>query len=510
MKRFFNNTFRALISKIRLSVLLIIVFFGYNIGLIFAQTINVYNTFQQTINIRISKPLAPVEPINYAKIGSDFSNDMNQIAAQREAQKQQLYNITQEAIRDVNSYSTLGYSTTINNIVSNLQSSMLEEIQTDYQLLTSGQRDPNGYSNILTSKVNVYINFLKSFDVINTKLKSTFDQLLGSNHLAFANNLATLINQYSLKVVAEFEYDGTKVSKRYSNEPYNQRITLSEEYERGRFNKINVSDFNAKINNYCNKITSIQETEMNSLEGELKVDLAFRKIHKTQFGSFLLPETLIDSKRAYNDGTILNLATTISSTDVGLNKRFTNREEMSAFLKDLKVKFDPNIPWLGFSVDYDFRVISVTVGSTGQSSGVKLGDKILAIDGVKITGLNQFNLAGKSAGQKITISILRNQKKIIISGVLKGHPEVVNSYFVNISGQEGIVIAKTIAKEEYSVTSKFLMVSVAFPRNSTISDLSVITYEILMPTSKSNITPIQYLTLFTPFIRAINESIILK
>lgn len=93
---------------------------------------------------------------------------------------------------------------------------------------------------------------------------------------------------------------------------------------------------------------------------------------------------------------------------------------------------DDQLKEAGIKRDVDgVQVTDVMPNSSAAAAGLKAGDVITAINGVKIQGTSQLSeqVARYKPGDKISVSIMRNNKEVTINNVLmknlKGNTDVV-------------------------------------------------------------------------------------
>jgi thiol-disulfide isomerase/thioredoxin len=98
------------------------------------------------------------------------------------------------------------------------------------------------------------------------------------------------------------------------------------------------------------------------------------------------------------------------------------------------------LPWLGVAMDnggdLGVRVDSVVKGSPAERGGVRAGDRIVSIDGARVTGPAQVSrtVAGHKVGDAVTLGIERTGNAISASIVLAARPSSDDMLRMNLVG----------------------------------------------------------------------------
>lgn len=473
---------------------------------LYSQTINNYNSFPSTINLKITAPRQPVEQIDWAKVGRDMSTSLNQIAAEREAQKQALYDITQLAKRKVQEGKLMSYSTSFMNLFTELQSDVIEQIDLDYRMLTMGRRDPYSYPSIIIQRVNSYFTLLSQFDRTNQKVNFTINELVQSNQNYLLSDLAKLLDDKNSNFVLFMTSNYQTISKRYSSEPYNIRIEMVKKETK---QDISLSIYQQLIEVLCDQVIQVSKTGVYGINSQIVLDEKLLTPIDFDFCKLSLPLTFDVVKRNYFDGTTIEFYIYESSRKI-FPQKIENQVDMASFLTQLKNSANPNSAYFGLSVDTNCVVLKVNKNTTAESLKMLVGDKILTVNGVKYSSNNQLNSSNFKIGQKITITVQRGQEKKILSSVMKSNPDAIESFDINIADKQGIMYCIKKDVEDYGELKSEINAFIAFPSAKDPLDLTMI-YYIIKPSSelqKSGSKEI--LRLFKPLIKSINESLIIN
>ena len=133
-------------------------------------------------------------------------------------------------------------------------------------------------------------------------------------------------------------------------------------------------------------------------------------------------------------------------------------------------------------------VDSVEDGGAGAAIGMKGGDVITAIDGKKLTKMAELQevLASKRPGDKISITYMRNKKKITASATLKnaqGNTKVVKTADLDILGGN----FKEITAEQKSQLSISSGLEVIKVNNGALKDAGIARGFIIQKVNDQNI-----------------------
>jgi hypothetical protein len=471
---------------------------------IFSQEINIYNTIPSTINLKITAPRQPVEQVDWSKVGRDMSTSLNQIASEREAQKQALYEITQLAKRKVQEQKLMSYSITFMNLISELQSDIIEQIDLDYSMLTSGRRDPYSYSATIIDRVNMYFTFLGQIEKTNQKLNNTIYELAQSNQNYLLSDLAKLLDDKNSNFVLFMTSNYRSISKRYSSEPYNIRIAM---VKKDTKQEMSISIYQQLIEVLCNEVIQVSKTVNNGINSQIVLDEKLLTPIDFNFCKISLPLTFNVVKRNYFDGTTIEFYI-FESTRKNFSQKIENQIEMTTFLTQLKNSANPNSAYFGLSVDTNCVVVKVNKNTTAESLKMLVGDKILTVNGVKYSNSDQLNSSNFKIGQKITISVQRGKEVKILTSLMKSNPDAIESFDIIIAEKPGIMYCFKKDVEDYGELKSEILAFVAFPSSKDPLDLTML-YYIIKPSSelqKSGSKEI--LKLFKPLIKSMNESLI--
>ena len=474
---------------------------------IFAQEINVYNSIPSTINLKVTAPRQPVEQVDWSKIGTDFSNQLTQIAAEREAQKQMLFDITEKSKIAVNNSEIQSYSNSFGSLLSNLKANVLETIDMEYRLLTIGRQNPYSYPSVIGTRVNSYFTMLGLLDKTNKVLNMTIQGLIEKKQYPLLKDLAILIDSFISEYEVVMLSDQRKVSRNYY-ESYNIRITLNSK----RDNKTqSISIFQQTIEEYCNAVKLIGINDLNGISSQISLDANIQSIQNLTYGKIKIPNTLLldaQMTRHYFDGTILNFYI-FESTKQSMPQKIENQIDLTSFITQLKNSANPNSAYFGLTVDTNCVVVQINKNTTAESLKMFVGDKILTVNGVKFSKIDQLNSSNFKIGQKITITVQRGQEKKILTSLMKSNPDAIESFDINIAEKQGIMYCFKKDVEDYGELKSEIYALVAFPGAKDPLDLTML-YYIIKPSSelqKSGSKEI--LRLFKPLIKSMNESLVI-
>ncbi len=183
-------------------ILLITLFFLIN-------NINAQSYYNPTkeINIRLIVK-QPYKPLNYAEIGQNFNNMVQQDLVRREAQKRYFNDIYYETRNSVQTNTYLTNDNIINQKILQLQNTAIEQLNMLNRLLTNGAMNPNEYESHLRNTYFYYINTNQAFLNINRyqylKLNEIKDVSLANK---FNNNFNEAINS-----ISKFNFNDYNVS----------------------------------------------------------------------------------------------------------------------------------------------------------------------------------------------------------------------------------------------------------------------------------------------------------
>ena len=274
----------------------------------------IYFQDKQTIDLNITIK-EPFKPINYAEIGNQFNDVLQQEIARRNALKQYHNDISYQTRDLVMSNVMLTANTTINEKILLLQEKVLKKMSMWYNLLRSGQLNPNSYPNNLK---NEYYNFFSA----NKILLSLYNFVNNQSENSVIENFNN-----SISCIKDFEFKNSKVIC--------EIVGISEEINSS--NKIGVNDlYNLIIkssNKYLifkenwNKKMILQTKKLNDVKSFNKIwkEMAFDiiKARKQKLGSYSEKEKkkfLKSEKKFLHD----NLGYFIIRNFGKMNKRFAN------------------------------------------------------------------------------------------------------------------------------------------------------------------------------------------
>lgn len=180
------------------------------------------NNINITLTIR-----EPYKPIDWGKFSKDFSNQINAIAAKREAQRKYLDEILFETINSTHSLTQLTNDNIVNACLLNLKSKVIERLNALNYILKQGQITPANYESKLRGTYfeyaganQIFLNLIvyksntistlgtssdkKSFeDKFNATIGSIFDFEINDNSISFIlsglsypNNNLNNLNQF--------------------------------------------------------------------------------------------------------------------------------------------------------------------------------------------------------------------------------------------------------------------------------------------------------------------------
>jgi hypothetical protein len=160
-----------------------------------------YNPSKQLdINITVKEPF---KRVNYAEIGKNFNNAMQNELAKREALKQYYENIYYETKNSIieNSIFTNDYN--IDNLINKLQSTTIKRIDVLYTLLTQGQKQPNIFESDLKKVYYEYNNNNRQLAYISKYKYQKTNTISSPNDLSEFN----IIFEKAINSISSFTYD---------------------------------------------------------------------------------------------------------------------------------------------------------------------------------------------------------------------------------------------------------------------------------------------------------------
>ncbi len=130
---------------------------------------------------------------------------------------------------------------------------------------------------------------------------------------------------------------------------------------------------------------------------------------------------LVDSS-----GNLLGIENNLSS-NVASTKTYSSTEVAKWVIEDLKSEGDVDHGWLGVEgntlSNFGVQIVSIQPDSPSLSSGLKVGDVIVGINGLKIASLGQLQMAMFSTqpGQTVILQVERNSQLLQISVTLSSN-----------------------------------------------------------------------------------------
>jgi hypothetical protein len=468
-----------------------------------------------TINIKIVKPIPPAKPIDYSQEVSKITNSLNDVAAKRAAQRKAFDDMTLKAIMDIKSNTQLGYSTTINNLVNNVQEKSINNIKTYYNSLTTGQIDPEDYTSLLNYEGGNYYNFSVLISQTNELLKRTIDKLNNENNLSVIEQLSAGINNYCENIKVKCAYSYSQKSKRY-NQYYGLQIELRRDEK-----VIAMSDFYSKIQSilqetstYCKaKVNEEIRINVDTNKPKYEIDIDINVFDEYKFTdakiniptSFKKKEGNNEWTKKYSDGTMLDFKVIYLENTLEVTGR--NSKDFYDVWKetgDLSLNF---IPRLGIAVDSNSNIINdVYINSSAYLSNIKKGDKIISIDNVKFSGDTclRYALKGKKVNDTLSFVIERNSNSLTIPVKLINQEDIIAGFEVQVDGNTGFLVANIKEFEEYGDIMYKIDVNIFVP----IKESSIIlSYSITPSNELLKIGYKESFKLFKPLIKSINDSV---
>lgn len=160
-----------------------------------------YNPSKQLdINITVKEPF---KRVNYAEIGKNFNNAMQNELSKREALKQYYENIYYETKNSIveNSIFTNDYN--IDNLINKLQSTTIKRVDVLYTLLTQGQKQPNIFESDLKKVYYEYNNNNRQLAYISKYKYQKTNTISSPNDLSEFN----IIFEKVINSISSFTYD---------------------------------------------------------------------------------------------------------------------------------------------------------------------------------------------------------------------------------------------------------------------------------------------------------------
>ncbi len=218
-----------------------------------------YSFMPKTINVNVIKPLSPVKPVDYGQQVSNLSNSLNDVAASRAAKRQELENITNEALQEIQSYLAIGYSTSVNKMLSITQSSASTNVKSFYGKLTSANIDPDDYPSIISKEVNNYKFFAFAINSFNELLKNKLDDLKNNNQFDRITSISNAIDNYVGSAFVLGQFNTISKNKRYS-------LIIDQRIEIERYTILNTQEFLNSLISILNSYGSQSESNLFNLE----------------------------------------------------------------------------------------------------------------------------------------------------------------------------------------------------------------------------------------------------
>ena len=478
-------------------------------GTVFSQVYNEYSTMPRTININIVQPMKPVKPVDYGALTSNLANDLNNISESRAAQKKAFDDMTSQAIRDVRNNKSLGYSSSLNDQMNAVQQEAIDNINAYYSVLTSGIIDPADYSNYLTSVVNDYFSFAQSMNELNDKLKSTIDDMKSMNKFGLIETLSTIIDDNAKNTIIAYTSE-----QREKNRRYKYYFNLGFEFEQKGMSK-SKSEYFRSFNSLLSDVNRINPNPNNStLQNELDVDLILHENHIYSGISFDTPSTFKQSAeksnsstKKYSDGTFMELTISLDNSSFKPWAN-TSSEAVEKFRGIYNISNKPT-PRMFIQFDKNMVLTSVDNDGPGSVAGLKVGDKLLFIDNLKIDVDSMVVVAkqGKKAGDTLHLIVDRNGETKTFNLILKDEESCITSFDIQINGRNGYLFATPRNKSEYGEQTKQILVNsiAAVGNNIFIATLLITPSKELL--SKSNL---EIFNTFKPLIKSINDGVVFE
>ena len=478
-------------------------------GTVFSQVYNEYSTMPRTININIVQPMKPVKPVDYGALTSNLANDLNNISENRAAQKKAFDDMTSQAIRDVQNNKSLGYSSTLNDQMNAVQQDAIDNINSYYFVLTNGIIDPVDYSKYLTTIVNDYYGFAQSMNELNDKLKLTIDEMKSTNKYALIETLTTIIDEKTKNTKIGYNNEQSDKNRRYK-----YYFNLGFEFEQKGMSKSKYEYFRS-FNSLLSDVNRINPNPNNStLQNELDVDLVLYENHIYSEISFDTPSTFKESAESsnswtkkYSDGT--SVLITISLDNSSYKQLANSSSEAVEKIKKANNVSNKPTPRMFIQNDQNMVLVSVDNDGPGGIAGLKVGDKLLLIDNLKMDSDSMVLVAkqGKKAGDTLHLVVNRNGETKNFNLILKDDESCFTSFDIQINDHNGYLFAIPTKKSEYGEETKQITVnSLASVENNLFVATFVITPSKDLLASGS----LEIFNTFKPLIRSINDRVVFK
>ena len=160
-----------------------------------------YNPSQKLdINITVKEPF---KRINYAEIGQNFNNSMQNELAKRETLKKYYENIYYETKNSIYESSIFTNDYNIDKLIYKLQSTTIKHIDVLYTLLTQGQKQPNIFESDLKKVYYEYNNNNRQLAYISKYKYQKTNSISSSNDLSEFN----IIFEKVINSISSFTYD---------------------------------------------------------------------------------------------------------------------------------------------------------------------------------------------------------------------------------------------------------------------------------------------------------------
>lgn len=190
------------------------------------------NNVNLTLTIR-----EPYKPIDWGKFSSDFSNQLNAIAAKREAQRKYLDDILFETINSTHSLTQLTNDNIINSCLLNLKSKVIDRLNSLNYLLKQGQITPANYE---------------------AKLRGSYFEYAGANQI-FLNLMVFKVNTISTL--------GTSSEKKSFEDKFNGTISSISNFE---INDNSISFILSGLSYPNNNLNNLNQFVTSSCQGQFE------------------------------------------------------------------------------------------------------------------------------------------------------------------------------------------------------------------------------------------------
>jgi hypothetical protein len=468
--------------------------------------------YPSTINLNIIEPRKLIEPVNYYEKFNNSINELNAIYESREAQKRAYEKLASDALLNIDALQSFGYSTSFNNIISKSGALTKSNINTYYSELINGQIDPIDFPQLINTEVNNFYATIKSLSIVNTKIYNVINNLKNQNKFELIEMVSQIVDNVCSNSSISPTYQ--KVDK---NKRYYMFTSLQTAYN---FKKsINTcSEFNT---NFLNPLEKLENLSFGPKEEHFQNQIIFDKsiLQSVSFGDFnvLLPFSF--SKQNEFDKNIQKEITVFQRDYANLSQlklrvnfgKVPSKYNSDATLAIKQLKENTNVKKLYFglttSQTNDGVITEITSESPAFKAGILIGDRIESINGFEYKSDTIFDHVkkNKNVGDSISISLIRQGKKIQTALALGLQPSYISSFDFDYKNIKGFFSCWEYKKEDFGDITKSIFCQSFVPLSAEY--VVSMNFDIKLPETNSNYSSNDYFNLFKPVLKEIINSV---